>query len=291
MSARRAARLKGLRAWSIVGICAWRGPSLTSSSIVRPVHAVNLIFIVPLLEEDLRVSYVWWSNARSGPQDPETKRLMKKGGHALWMLWRRDLLMLLAWMRSHNMYVKFLGWAFAILASVMLLLMRTCSDHYWATNFPDFVDASDKTDILRIPLSLASFLHGLAFFSALLFQFEKLGIFYKTVFQMLASDVFNWMILFFIFLFNYGIVMWISCTPASTRVVCSSEPCACERVAATPRPPGRSLLGCVRSRACAWPPGSLVDLSLPLVVGTQTLSSFPRRTPSYKPRPNESQQS
>ena len=222
---------------------------------------MSLFFIAPLLEEDLRVSAVWWSNARSGPQDPETKRLLKKGGLAnVWTLWRRDLSMLLAWMRSHNMYVKFLGWTNAVIASVLLLFMRTCSDHYWATNFPSFLTASDKTDILLIPLSFASFLHGLAFFSALLFQFEKLGIFYKTVFQMLASDVFNWMVLFVIFLFNYGMVMYISCTRPRlhSRYVQlgAGRVRACVRVAAAPRPPGRSVLGCVGPRACAWPPGA-----------------------------------
>ena len=43
--------------------------------------------------------------------------------------------------------------------------------------------------MLLVPLSLAAFLHTNAFFRSLLFQFERLGIFYKTCFQMLGSDV------------------------------------------------------------------------------------------------------
>ena len=38
-------------------------------------------------------------------------------------------------------------------------------------------------------------------------DFEKLGIFYNTVFKMFSSDVTYWLCLFVIFLVNYGFVM------------------------------------------------------------------------------------
>ena len=51
---------------------------------------VTLGSIAPLLFEDLRVSATYWRNARGGPQDAETKRLLKEGGvggHAT-LVWR-----------------------------------------------------------------------------------------------------------------------------------------------------------------------------------------------------------
>ena len=51
------------------------------------------------------------------------------------------------------------------------------------------VNYADRTDPILIPLSLATFLHSVAFFSSLLFPFETIGIAYRTVFQMLATDV------------------------------------------------------------------------------------------------------
>ena len=86
----------------------------------------TMLVILPLLEEDLRVSLAWWRNARAGAQDPNLKSGPGLKGHAHMAakLWRRDLRALLAWMQSHNMFVKMAGWAMAIVASLMLLEFR-----------------------------------------------------------------------------------------------------------------------------------------------------------------------
>jgi len=171
---------------------------------------VILLSIVPLLFEDVRVSLDWWSIARSGPQDAESKQLMQRGGmRGRAVLWSRDLHMLLRWMWSHNMWVKFAGWAMAASSAIHLLDIRSWpqDDSRWDASF---ITARDRTDALLIPLSLASFLQIQAFFSALLFQFESLGVFYRMVFMMLFSDVANWVVLFVIFLMNYGMVLYIT---------------------------------------------------------------------------------
>lgn len=166
-------------------------------------------FIVPLLEEDLRVSFVYWQNARSGPQDPDTKALLKKGGlSGRTALYWRDVRMLLSWMQSHNMPVKFAGQACAVVTVLLLMQRRS-----WGVDDPRWdsqtFTARDRTDVLLIPIAFASFLHGLAFFSSLLFPFETLAVTYRTCFQMFFSDVKNWVILFVIFLINYGMVMFV----------------------------------------------------------------------------------
>ena len=55
-------------------------------------------------------------------------------------------------------------------------------------------------------------LHTATFFRAMLAPFEKLGIFYNSVFKMLYSDVSIWLVLFSIILLNYGFAMFI-CYP------------------------------------------------------------------------------
>jgi len=107
------------------------------------------------------------------------------------------------------MWVKFVAWTMAASAALYLIDIRSWpqDDARWD---PSFITARDRTDALLIPLSLASFLQIQAFCSALLFQFERLGVFYRMVFMMLFSDVASWVVLFVIFLINYGMVLYIT---------------------------------------------------------------------------------
>ena len=188
------------------------------AAVLNPSNTILIVLpylsagcIVPMLWEDLRVSIVWWSNTRGvASEDQESKRTLKEAGLAARVsLWARDIHMLFRWMQSHNMFLKMVGWVCCITACAMLTNFRSwpVDDPRWPSAF---LTTRDRLDILLIPLSLASFFHCLAFFSALLFPFEKIGIFYKTCFKMLSSDVKNWIMLFFIFLLNYGMVMFIA---------------------------------------------------------------------------------
>ena len=147
-----------------------------------------------------------------GPQDAESKRLLKEGGmQGRATLLRRDLSMLLQWMASHNMHMKWFGFFFGALAAVMLIYMRT-----WDAQNPPWYDetffsARERTDILLIPLAFASVCGIGTFFSALLFPYETINVYYKMVFRMLTNDVYYWTLLFIIFLLNYGLVMYITC--------------------------------------------------------------------------------
>ena len=183
-----------------------------ASRIVSVMPYVTLASIAPLLEEDIRVAWEWWRVARSGPQDAESKRLLKEGGmQGRATLLRRDLSMLLQWMASHNMHMKWFGFFFGALAAVMLIYMRT-----WDAQNPPWYDetffsARERTDILLIPLAFASVCGIGTFFSALLFPYETINVYYKMVFRMLTNDVYYWTLLFIIFLLNYGLVMYITC--------------------------------------------------------------------------------
>jgi len=185
-------------------------PDHVDHGILLYLPYVTLASIVPLWFEDLRVSMTWWRIARSGAQDAESKKLLKEGGiGGRVLLWRRDMGMLIRWMQSHNMWSKVVGWVLAIGAMLGLIVIRTweADDERWDASL---FSARDRTDVLLMPLSFASFLHVTAFFSELLFQVEGLGVFYKTVFMMLRTDVKNWVVLFSIFLLNYGMVMYIT---------------------------------------------------------------------------------
>jgi len=135
--------------------------------------------------------------------------LIKEMGYSGQVLvYGKDLRMLFRWMQSHQMFSKMAGWAFCVVANVWLLNLRSHgrNDLRWD---PSQVTARDRTDVLLLPLAMACWVHTTAFFGTFLFEFEKLGIFYKTVFTMLYSDVANWILLFIIFFLNYGMVMYI----------------------------------------------------------------------------------
>lgn len=180
------------------------------STLVASLPYISLASIAPLLEEDLRASVAWWANARGGPRDEESKKLLaEKGCMGKLQVYGKDMRMLLSWMSSHQMFKKFFGWALAVFGNIWLLWLRThpMGSAYWDASL---ATARDRTDIILPFLSFACFLHTEAFFRSFLFEFERLGIFYKTVFKMLGSDVFYWIELFGIFLVNYGLVMYIS---------------------------------------------------------------------------------
>ena len=169
---------------------------------------ITLAAIVPLLEEDLRSAAAWWASARGGPRDEESRKLLKEGGLAgRFSIGGRDAKTLFQWMQSHGMFTRLLGWGCAVWAQLWLLALRGRSptDAAWP---PTAYTARDRLDVLLAPLSIACFLHTGAFFDAYLFVFARVGILYKACFQMLYTDVKSWMVLFLVFLMNYGMVMY-----------------------------------------------------------------------------------
>ena len=174
----------------------------------RVLPYVTLFSIVPMLLLELHVSSEYWGVTRGAQVDPSAKQLLEGGARGRLRLIARDLGMLTRWMQSHNMWLKFVGWSFATGALCTLLEFRRwpLDDSRWDASF---LTVADRLDWLLVPISLAAFLHATAFFKALLLPLERINVFYMTCFQMLSSDVKNWIVLFAIFLFNYGLVMFI----------------------------------------------------------------------------------
>ena len=83
-------------------------------------------------------------------------------------------------------WIKFFGWALAIAANILLMQMRNWPD---ASFDRSYLTYQDRVDIPLYLLAFAGYLHCMAFFTAVLFQFEKLGVLYRTIFEMLFTDV------------------------------------------------------------------------------------------------------
>ena len=168
---------------------------------------VGFGLILPMLEEDLRAAYLWWASRRArGRGVGSSSRLsaeetLEEVQRGLWGCWR-DLSTLLRWMQSHGMPLKFTGWVFSSIAFVGVL-----TEH----GRPEPSIATDDADMMRIFIALGATLHTMVFFRSVLAPFENLGILYNTVFKMLGRDVTYWLVLFIIFLVNYGLLlMWIT---------------------------------------------------------------------------------
>jgi len=168
---------------------------------------VGFALILPMLEEDLRAAYLWWASRRArGRRVGVSSRLsaeeaLEEVQRGLWGCWR-DLSTLLRWMQSHGMPLKFTGWVFSSIA-----FLGVITEH--GNTHPS--RATDDADMMRIFISLGATLHTMVFFRSVLAPFENLGILYNTVFKMLGRDVTYWLVLFIIFLVNYGLLlMWIT---------------------------------------------------------------------------------
>ena len=180
-----------------------------TSPIYIALPYVSLASIVPLLEEDLRAASNWLRVFRSAPVDEETRKLLREGPSLADSSFTPG--------RSGCSSVDELaqdvqqdGWlALAAFGLVWLLFLRShaADSAYWDKSQ---VHPRDRTDILIPFLSLACFIHTEAFFRSFLFEFETIGTFYKTVYKMLGTDVTYWLILFVIFLTNYGLVMYMA---------------------------------------------------------------------------------
>jgi hypothetical protein len=173
-----------------------------TGSLAKMLPWITLISFALLLEEDLRSSLEWWASARGGPRDEESKQLLKEGGlQGRLSIALKDMRTLVGWMGSHGMWLRMFGYLCAIGAELWLLVWLRSPSLQWDASA---ITPGDRVDPLLILLSLACFVHTMAFFDSLLFESERIGILYKVVFQMAATDVTAWLILFGIFLINYG---------------------------------------------------------------------------------------
>ena len=112
-----------------------------------------------------------------------------------------DLRLLLQWTASHQMQSRLLGWLCIAAVQCTLLHFRGLSKQegnwpFWEPLPPSstlvvqsHAVAADQLTSLLVPLALGTAIHTISFFRAVLSPFEKLGIYYNTVFKMLASDV------------------------------------------------------------------------------------------------------
>jgi len=174
----------------------------------------SLVCIVPMVEEDVRSAAGWWMTVRGARVrgSAEGRELLSNLSSDALQKWS-DARLLMRWMGSHQMQHRLFGWLCT--AAVMLAVIRFRGLSRLKAN-PPFWDQSstpnsaDQLSSCLVPLAIGTAMHTTAFFRAALAPFEKLGIFYNTVFKMLSSDVTYWMILFIIFLLNYGFVMYVT---------------------------------------------------------------------------------
>ena len=168
---------------------------------------VTLACIVPMLEEDVRSAVGWWMTERvAAKQADESFRARS---------WS-DILLLLRWCSYNQMLTRVFGWLCAILVMLQLHSFRAASkrepDEPWWDAATHDQPAEQLTSLL-VPLAIGLMLHTSAFFQALLSPLERLGVLYTVCFKMLGKDVSNWLVLFAIFILNYGVVMYVCYPP------------------------------------------------------------------------------
>ncbi len=184
--------------------------------IAQYVPYAALVCIVPMLEEDVRSAVGWWQTERlARVRSDESRELMSGTAHRAWLS-RSDLLLLLRWCSSHQMPTRLVGWLCASTVMLMLIHFRAASKHepnepWW--DAASIEEPAEQLTSVLVPLALGTALHSMSFFRALLSPFEKLGVFYNSCFKMLAKDVTYWLVLFAIFLLNYGFVMYVCYPP------------------------------------------------------------------------------
>ena len=179
----------------------------------------TLVCIVPMLEEDVRSAVGWWLTERvAAKQADESFRARS---------WS-DILLLLRWCSSNQMLMRVIGWLCAILVVLQLHSFRAASkrepnEPWWDAATHD--QPAEQLTSLLVPLAIGLLLHTSAFFQALLSPLERLGVLYTVCFKMLGKDVSNWLVLFAIFILNYGVVMYVCYPPNfSDSMLATADP-------------------------------------------------------------------
>jgi len=179
----------------------------------------TLACIVPMLEEDVRSAVGWWLTERvAAKQADESFRARS---------WS-DILLLLRWCSSNQMLMRVIGWLCAILVVLQLHSFRAASkrepnEPWWDAATHD--QPAEQLTSLLVPLAIGLLLHTSAFFQALLSPLERLGVLYTVCFKMLGKDVSNWLVLFAIFILNYGVVMYVCYPPNfSDSMLATADP-------------------------------------------------------------------
>jgi hypothetical protein len=179
----------------------------------------TLACIVPMLEEDVRSAVGWWSAERATAKQAAASFRARS--------WS-DILLLLRWCSSNQMLTRLLGWLCALCVMMQLIYFRAASkrdpyEPWWDAASLD--QPAEQLTSLLVPLALGIMLHAKAFFRALVTPWEKLGVLYNVCFKMLSKDVGHWLLLFAIFILNYGFVVYVCYPPNfSDPVLATADP-------------------------------------------------------------------
>mmetsp|Transcript_15896 Transcript_15896/g.36188 ORF Transcript_15896/g.36188 Transcript_15896/m.36188 type:complete len:906 (-) Transcript_15896:167-2884(-) len=184
-----------LLAWLILQM---KQDPASTDLVMNPI--LVMISTIPIWEEDIRVTRLWWqlfrnSSGKDGwPDMSELKRLF-------------------VWMNSHQVLTRLFG--FALVAPACFVLISSDYSEYSLVE----IEQGQHFDVLWVPMAFALFFHVQNFSRTLLAPSERLGVLYISVFKMLASDVTDFVLLFVIFLMNYGLAMYISYPRAGSQTL------------------------------------------------------------------------
>ena len=115
-----------------------------------------IVSMVPIIEEDSRVTYLWWRGFRASSG---------KEGYPD----RSELIMLVEWMNSHQTLTRLFGFALTIPAC-LVLISSDYDAHYTVTE----IEQGDHFDALWVPMAFALFFHVQNFSRTLLAPNERL---------------------------------------------------------------------------------------------------------------------
>ena len=187
--------------------------------VARYLPYATLACIVPMLEEDVRSAVAWWLTERATAKQAAASFRARS---------RSDILLLLRWCSSNQMLARLLGWMCALGVMLQLIYFRAASkrdpyEPWWDVASLD--QPAEQLTSLLVPLALGILLHAKAFFRALVTPWEKLGVLYNVCFKMLGKDVGHWLMLFAIFILNYGFVVYVCYPPNfSDPVLATADP-------------------------------------------------------------------
>jgi hypothetical protein len=153
---------------------------------------------VPMIEEDLRSLVLMWDKLRTVitvASAADTERNQKSRGSC-----RADLIQLVHWANDNRLPVKLLGCGIGCGASAALL----------AGHIPYGVQQSSSPVPLWACFAIAILIAFDSFFAALIIPFQRVGVFFKTAYRVVARDVTIFLLMYFFFFCTFGLATYIA---------------------------------------------------------------------------------